>query len=294
MKSSRWERNLFELIRRTATDLPADIELALKRALSNEKKGSRAWWIIENILQNVELARKKDIPICQDSGSLIFHFCVPVGFDTNALVAFTRSAVSKATRSGYLRQNTLDPISGSSYETNVAHGAPQFYFQQGARKTVEVRLMMKGGGSENIGCQFNLPDPTLKAERNLEGVRKCVLKAICDAQGKGCPPCVVGVCIGGDRANGYAYAEAQFLRKLNDRSRVKIISRLERRTLKDIAKLEIGPMGLGGKTSILAVKIDSLSRIPASFFVSVSFMCWAFRRRGVVMGTEGGLYRWIY
>jgi fumarate hydratase class I len=294
MKGSRWEKNLFELIRRTATDLPSDVETALRKALLNEKKWSHGWWVLESILQNVELARKKDVPICQDSGSLIFHFSVPVGFDTNALVAFVRSAVSKATRSGYLRQNTIDSISGASYETNVAHGSPQFYFQQGARKTVEVRLMMKGGGSENIGCQYSLPDASLNAERNIEGVRKCILKAICDAQGKGCPPCAVGVCIGGDRASGYAYAEAQFLRKINDRSNVKIISRLEKRILKDATTLGIGPMGLGGRTTVLAVKIDSLSRLPASFFVSISFMCWAYRRRGAVMGTEGGLYRWLY
>lgn len=289
-----WEKNLFELIRRTSTDLPQDIEGGIRRALKSEKKGGRAHHTLSTILENTELARVKNAPICQDTGALLFYFRVPVGYDANALVAVTRSAVSRATRHGYLRQNTIDSISGASYETNVANGAPVFHFQQGARKTVDVRLVMKGGGCENVGRQYSLPDMDLKAGRDLEGVRRCVLDAVWNAQGNGCGPGVLGVCIGGDRATGYAVSKEQFFRKLGDKSPVKELARLEARIMRDARSMEIGPMGLGGKTTLLGVKIDGLSRLPASMFVTVSFMCWAFRRRGVVLGPEGGLKRWLY
>jgi fumarate hydratase class I len=294
MAKSYWEKNLVELIRRTSTDLPSDVEAGIRRALRQEKKGSRAAWVLETILANAEKARSNDIPICQDTGTLIFYFSVPVGFDTNALAAVTRAAVSKATRLGYIRQNTVDSITGASYGTNIADGSPVFHFKQGARKTVDVRLIMKGGGCENMGCQYSLPDAELHAGRDLEGVRKCILHAVWKAQGNGCAPCVVGVCVGGDRAGSYEHAVEQFLRKLGERSQVKALARMEDRVTKDVRGMGIGPMGVGGRTAAMGVKIGHLSRLPASFFVSVSFMCWAFRRRGALLGPEGGLDRWLY
>jgi len=294
MKTDCWERNLIELIRRTSTDLPADIEIALRRALRSARRGSRAAWALESVLRSAEISRRDDLPLCQDTGTVAFHFGVPVGFDTNALVSVTRSAVGRATRLGYLRENTLDSITGAPFLSNVAHGSPVFHFVQGARKDVVVRLVLKGGGCENVGAQYSLPDESLGAGRDLEGVRRCILDAVCKAQGKGCAPGVVGVCVGGDRATGYAHAKEQFLRKLNDRSPNRALARLESAVLRQSGRLEIGPMGLGGRPSLLGVKIGSLSRLPASFFVSVSYMCWAFRRRGGVFGPEGGLRRWLY
>ncbi len=293
-QAKRWEKNIFELVRRTATDLPKDVELALKRALKKEKKGSRAHWALHSVLENVALARKKDAPLCQDSGALLFHFRVPVGFDVNALAAATRTAVADATTAGYLRENTIDSISGASYGNNVAHGAPVFHFEQGARKTIDARLVMKGGGSENAGRQYSLADPELGAERDLEGVRRCVLDAIVKTQGKACAPGILGVCIGGDRVTGYVHSKEQFLRKLTDKSPVQVLARLEARLMRDAKELGVGPMGLGGKTSVLGIKIGAVSRLPASFFVTVSCMCWAFRRRGAVLGRAGGIQRWIY
>ena len=294
MKKACWDENLLELIRRTATDLPSDVEAGIRRALRQEKKGSRAAWVLQKTLENAALARRNGAPLCQDTGTLIFYFSVPVGFDTNMLASCVRAAVSRATRLGYLRQNTIDSVSGAPYETNIAHGAPELYFQQGARKTIDVRLILKGGGCENVGCQYSLPDAGLKAERDLEGARRCVLDAVWKAQGKGCAPGVVGVCIGGDRASGYLHAKEQFLRKLGDRSNVNRLARLEERILKESRALGIGPMGLGGKSTLLGVKIGALSRLPACYFVTVSYMCWAFRRRGAVLGPGGGLRRWLY
>ena len=294
MRRLHWEKNLLELIRRTSTDLPMDVEIGLRSALAKEKRGSQPAWVLETILENAAIARQNSTPLCQDTGTLIFYFRVPVGFDTNALMARTRAAVSRATRRGYLRQNTIDSVSGASYETNVAYGSPVCHFEQGARKTVDVRLIMKGGGSENVSFQYSLPDSDLGAGRDLAGVRRCILDAVWRAQGNGCAPGVLGVCIGGDRATGYANSKDQFLRKVGDRSPVKELSRLEARVMKESARLGIGPMGMGGRNTLLGVKIGAMSRLPASYFVTVSYMCWAFRRRGVLLGSEGGVNRWLY
>ncbi|MDP6490878.1 MAG: fumarate hydratase [Kiritimatiellia bacterium] len=294
MKKAHWEKNLVELIRRTSTDLPADVEQSIRKGLRREKKGTSAHDFLTMMLENAAMARRDSVPLCQDTGTLTFRFTVPTGFDTNGLASLTRNAVSKATRLGVLRQNTIDSVSGESYVTNVAHAAPVMEFLQGARKTVDARLIMKGGGCENVGRQYSLPESSLDARRDLEGVRRCVLDAVWQAQGRGCSPGVLGVCIGGDRAKGYAHAKEQFLRKVGERSDVKVLARLEERLMRDIRRMEIGPMGLGGKSTALDVKIGALSRLPASFFVSISYMCWAFRRRGVLLGPEGGVHRWLY
>jgi len=294
MKSAHWVRNLGELIRRTSTDLPADVELSIRKALHNEKRGSHAAWILSTILQNIILSRKKNVPLCQDTGTLIFYFSVPVGFDTNALAACTREAVADATQKGFLRQNTIDAITGESFSTNIAPSSPVLCFQQGARKTVDVRLVMKGGGSENVSIQYSLPDENLRAGRDIEGVRKCILDAIWKAQGNGCAPGILGICVGGDRSSGYWHAKEQFLRKLGDKSEVKILAKLEENIMKDARKLGIGPMGIGGQSTLLGVKIGAISRLPASYFVTISYMCWALRRRGVLLGPEGGVQRWLY
>jgi fumarate hydratase class I len=294
MRDGHWVKNLVELIRRTSTDLPADVELALRRAHRQERKGSHAAWALEQMLESVAQARRKDVPLSEDTGFLRFTYSVPVGFDTNALASRTQSAVALATRRGYLRENTLDAISGASFATNVAQASPVMHFQQGARKTIELRLVMKSGASENEGRQYTLPDPTLGADRNLEGARRCLLDAIWRAQGSGCQPCTLGACIGGDRASGQEQANLQFLRKLGTRSAVKAVARMEEQVLREARQLGIGPAGLGGRSALLGSHVDTLSRLPSSYFVTVSFMEWTFRRRGVLMGPEGGAHRWLY
>jgi fumarate hydratase class I len=289
-----WEKNLLELLRRTSMDLPSDVELALRRALKRARKGSFAAWALDTILQSAAVSRSGSLPLCQDSGTLLFYFSVPVGFDTNAVASVARSAVAKATRLGYLRENTVDSVTGAPFSGNVAHGSPVFHFVQGARKTIDARLVLKGGGSENVGTQYALPDESIGAGRDMDGVRRCILDAVHRAQGNGCAPGVLGVCIGGDRATGYAHSKEQFLRRITDRSPVRALARLESAVLRDAETLRIGPMGLGGAPTLLGVKVGSLSRLPASYFVTVSYMCWAFRRRGAVFGPEGGVHRWLY
>jgi fumarate hydratase class I len=294
MRTTYWEKNLYELIRRTSISLPKDVENALKRGRRLEAAGSSAQWAIDSMLSNAQQARAEERPLCSDTGTLIFYCRVPAGIDTNALSASIRAAVARATRDGYLRQNTVDAISGAKYRTNVAHASPVILFQHGARKTVDVRLVMKSASSENEGRQYSLPDHDLGAGADLEGFRDCILDAVLQSQTNGGGPAILGVCIGGDRATGYAHSKVQFLHKLGYTTRVKALGRLENAVLRDSRKLDIGPMGLGGKSALLDVHIGSLSRLPSSVFVSVSYMCWAFRRRGAVFGPGGGLKHWLY
>jgi fumarate hydratase class I len=232
-------------------------------------------------VDNTALARQQATPLCQDTGTLTFFWRVPRGTDTQALEHAAREAVVAATARGWLRRNTIETLSGRSVDTNVAEGWPACHFEQVDGGAVEVWLMQKGGGSENMSAQFSLPDETLDAGRDLEGVRKCLLQAVWKAQGFGCAPGVLGICVGSDRAEGYLVAKRQLLRPLGDVSPVPEVAVLERRVLDEANRLGIGPMGMGGKTTLLGVKIAVRPRLPASYFVTVAYMCWACRRRGV-------------
>jgi fumarate hydratase class I len=286
--------SLVELIRRTSAELPDDVNRALVTALENEKKGTIAASALKIIEQNIELAKRKSQPICQDTGSVIFYVDCPVGFDQIACEEAAREAVKAATKIGYLRQNSVDSLTGKNDGTNLGPGAPAIHFHQHRSPEIAVRLVLKGGGCENVGAQYSLPAEKLHANRDLDGCRKVILDAVLQAQGKGCGPGILGVCIGGDRATGYEFSKQQFLRILDDRNPNPELDELEQDILKTANELGIGPMGFGGKTTLLGVKICAANRVPASFFVSVSYMCWAYRRQGVVLGAEGQIEKWLY
>ena len=268
---------LAELIHETSSSLPEDAEQALRKALRRETKGSSARLVLETLLQNVALARAAGTPVCQDTGTLTFF--VSETLRRTVTPERIAAAVSAATEKGWLRRNTNDAVTGKSIDSNVCPGAPVIHYTLDSES--KVRLVMKGGGSENMSMQFSLPDASLGAGRDLEGVRRAVLAAVQHAQGYGCAPGILGVCIGGDRAAGYEEAKHQLLRNLGDTNPVPALAKLERRILREANSLGIGPMGLGGKTTLLAVKIGARPRVPASFFVTVAYLCWAARRRSI-------------
>jgi len=232
-------------------------------------------------VQNAALARRKGTPMCQDTGTLTFFLDERLrGLVTPAAV---KKAVAVATEKGWLRRNTIDSVSGRSINSNTCDGAPVIHYvpAKSRRAAPTVTLLMKGGGSENVSRQYSLPDAALGAGRDLEGVRRCVLDAVHKAQGYGCAPGILGVCVGGDRACGFEEAKHQLLRRLDDTNRDPALARLEKRLVKEANALGIGPMGLGGKTTVLGVKIGSRPRVPASFFVTVAYLCWAARRQSM-------------
>ena len=283
MAERRMVARLVALIRDTSSSLPDDVEKALRSALRREDKGSGAATVVSTILRNVRLARGNGTPLCQDTGTLAFY--VDERLRRKATPAAIGEAVAKATELGYLRRNTIDSVSGRSIDTNVCEGAPVVhYVMPDARSAApSIKLVMKGGGSENMSRQYSLPDVGLGAGRDLDGVRRCILDAVFQAQGYGCAPGILGVCIGGDRATAYEVAKEQLLRPLgrDGDSPDPVLRRLEKSVLAEANSLGIGPMGLGGKTTLLGVRVASRTRVPASFFVTVAYMCWACRRRSL-------------
>jgi fumarate hydratase class I len=285
---------LLELIRRTSTEIPGDVHRSILVALELERKGTIAESAMKIIDQNIALARTKSQPICQDTGSVLFYVDHPAGFDAVAFAVCARNAVKTATAKGYLRQNSVDSITGKNDGTNLGPGAPTFHFHQRRSETVEVRLMLKGGGCENVGAQYSLPNEKLKASRDLDGCRRVILDAVLQAQGKGCGPGILGICIGGDRATGYEHSKRQLLRTIDDENPDTQLAAFEKDLVETSNKLGIGPMGFGGSTTLLGAKVGVLNRVPASYFVSVSYMCWAYRRQGIRLTPSGGVAQWLY
>jgi fumarate hydratase class I len=271
--------HFIELIRRAATDLPADVESALRKAREQEDPNSAAQNTLDVILENVRMSRERSTPICQDTGTLIFYVYYPTGWSTLELKRQTREAVAEATAHSYLRPNSVDTLTGKNPGNNLGDDFPTFHFEEWEEDYLKVDLLLKGGGCENVGAQYSLPDTRLDANRDLEGVRRAVLDAVHQAQGMGCAPAVIGVAVGGDRGSSYIKSKEQFYRPLEDESPDPRLAALEKKLMEEANQLNIGPMGFGGKTTVLSVKIDSLERLPASYFVTASYMCWADRRR---------------
>jgi len=286
--------SLLELVRKTSAELPADVAKAILRSLRKEAKNTTGRYAMEVIQANIALAKKKGLPLCQDTGSILFFVEGPKGLDQAAFRTAAEAAVLEATKIGYLRQNSVDSLTGKNSGTNLGPGSPTFHFEQTKGTRVDVRLILKGGGCENVGTQYSLPNTGLMADRDLAGVEKCILDAVNQAQGKGCGPGILGVAIGGDRATGYLHSKEQLLRTLDDKNPNKDLARVERSVMERANSLGIGPMGFGGATTLLGCKIGALNRLPASYFVSISYMCWAYRRQGVVLDSKGRIREWLY
>lgn len=287
MTRQQYVETFVELIRRASTDLPGDVVDALKQGRDREADGSLAKSALGTILDNVEMARRNAAPICQDTGTPVVWVRYPQGVSTRQLEEAFQEAVRVATEKSYLRPNAVDSLTGKNTGDGSGRAIPYVHFEEWDAPEVDVRMILKGGGCENVGAQYKLPDSALGANRDLEGVRRAVLHSVLDAQGKGCAPGVLGVCIGGDRASAFAESKRQLLRPLVDSNPDAELQELEQRLLREANELGIGPMGFGGQTTVLGVKIGVLDRLPASYFVTVSYMCWADRRAAVRFNEQG-------
>ncbi|MCF8568263.1 fumarate hydratase [Alicyclobacillus tolerans] len=290
--------NLLSLITETSTNLPPDVRRALKRAQLQEEFGTRAALALNTIVDNIVSAEEDVQPICQDTGMPTFVVHCPVGYNQLKLAEDVRWAVEEATRLGKLRPNSVDPLTGKNTGNNLGEGTPVMHFHQWEKDEVDIRLILKGGGCENKNIQYALPTdlPGLgRAGRDLDGIRKCILHAVYQAQGYGCSAGFIGVGIGGDRTTGYELAKEQLFRLADDVNPNETLRELEEYVMEKANLLEIGTMGFGGKVTLLGCKIGVMNRIPASFYVSVAYNCWAFRRLGIVVQPETGeLVRWLY
>lgn len=276
-------QEILELVRLTATDLPEDVERKLREAREIEEKGSAAQRALDAILENVKMAREKSSPICQDTGTPLFNVTYPAGWSTLKLREQINSTVIEATRLTYLRPNAVNAVTGVNTGDNTGGDHyPSLHFKESAGDQLIVELILKGGGCENVSAQYKLPDGAIQAGRDLDGVRKAALDTVFQAQGKGCAPGALGVAVGGDRGSSYAASKEALLRSLDDQNPDQQLADLEEQISREANELGIGPMGFGGKTTVLGTKIKGLHRLPASYFVSVSYMCWAYRRRKMV------------
>lgn len=263
MNIDQFRAQILELIRRTSAFLPHDVSEVIDAHRALEQVGSRADLALELVTANIGLAKRQSAPICQDTGTITFYVKTPVGFDQLALQDAACDAVREATAKGYLRQNSVDSITGRNSGNNLGPGSPVFHWHQHRANEIDIRLILKGGGCENMSAQYSLPQKLnsgQRADRDLEGVRLCVLDAVWQAQGKGCGPGFLGVCIGGDRATGYEYAKELLLRTVDDVNPSDELAVLETRLVDECNRLDIGPMGFGGKLTVGCCKIGSTLR----------------------------------
>jgi fumarate hydratase, class I len=280
------------LVLKCSTELPDDVDQALWAACDQEESGSIARETLSIMRESAALSLAGSLPICQDTGSVfavIHSEPSPAIYDIDEAL---RGAIRDLTEQGVLRQNCVDTLTDKNTGDNLGAYVPQIHCQMRKGPTT-VRLMLKGGGSENVSTQYSLPDTDLGAGRDFDGARRCILDAVFKAQGKGCAPGILGVCIGGDRAAGYYLAKEQLFRKLTDVNPDETLARFEQEVYAQANRLGIGPMGLGGKATILGVKAANAGRHPASYFVSVSYSCWATRRYGVELDGQGRIARWL-
>src|SRR5580700_2070301 len=290
--------SLLELITQTSTNLPPDVRAAMNIAAKEETPDTQSSQAFDIILSNIDMASDDEAPICQDTGMPTFIVHTPVGVNQIRIKQAIRQAVAEATRRGKLRPNSVDSLTGKNSGDNLGVETPVIHFEQWEEDDIEVKLILKGGGCENKNIQYSLPmelDHLGRADRTLEGVRKCILHAVWQAQGQGCAPGAVGVCIGSDRAHGYDLAKGQLFRTLDDANPVPELAKLEAEIMEEANRIGVGAMGFGGKVSLIGCKVRAANRLPASFFVSVAYDCWAFRRLGVRLdASSGAITSWLY
>ncbi|MGQ9633083.1 MAG: FumA C-terminus/TtdB family hydratase beta subunit [Bryobacteraceae bacterium] len=292
------DSSLLELITQTSTNLPPDVRQAMGMALRMETPGTQSSQALHIIAGNIDMAHEDEAPICQDTGMPTFIVHTPAGFNQLPLKAAIHRAVAEATRLGKLRPNSVDSLTGKNSGNNLGVETPVVHFEQWEQEEIQIRLILKGGGCENMNSQYSLPcelDHLGRADRDLEGVRKCILHGIWKAQGYGCAPGAIGVCIGSDRAHGYHLAKMQLFRPLDDVNPNPDLAQLEARIMEEANRMGVGAMGFGGKASLIGCKITAANRLPASFFVSIAYDCWAFRRLGVRLdASSGAITQWLY
>lgn len=292
------EKSMYELICETSTNLPKDVRRKIRAAKEQEDAGTRAAMSLDTIAKNINMADEKLSPICQDTGLPTFKIKTPIGVNQLEIKAAIKRAIVQATKDGKLRPNSVDSLTGDNSGDNLGIGLPVIKFEQWEEDHIEVKLILKGGGCENKNIQYSLPaelEGLGRAGRDIDGIRKCILHSVYQAQGQGCSAGFIGVGIGGDRSSGYDLAKEQLFREVDDVNPNEQLAELEQYIMETANTLGIGTMGFGGEATLLGCKIGVMHRIPASFYVSVAYNCWAYRRMAVdIDAATGEIKNWHY
>lgn len=268
---------IVELFKKVATSIPPDVEEAMKKALSSEEN-ARAKESLSTIGLTILKSRQTPRPACVDTGIPTFKVKVPKGLSHAEIRNILREATAIATRKVPLALSAVDIITGENSGDNTGAGFPVIYLEEAADDTLAVDLMLRSGECETYGRTYSLPVEEINAGRDLDGVRKCVLDCVKKAGGKGCPPYTIGVGIGAARDQVAVLATHQLFKRLSDESEYPVIRELEHRLLREVNELGIGPMGGGGSTTAIGVKIGINHRHPEAYLVDVALACWANRR----------------
>lgn len=279
---------LVELYKKVATSIPKDIEDALRAAVQRETDET-VKEALANTVGACIAARTGATAICDDSGLPIFYARVPKGLSQQMVREVIIEATERATEKIPLRSNAIDSLTGEAAGGNVGTLFPMIFIEETEQSTLTIDLMLRGGTSEHLSVSYRLPEemsaepvPGLTtagmAERNLNGIRACVIDAVMKAQGKGCPPYIIGVGVGGAKEQVALLSGRQLLRKVHDVNPDPRCAALEAQILDDINTHISGTPGFAGKTTALAVKMGVAHRHPESFLVDISFSCWAHRR----------------
>ena len=275
------KNGIIQLIKKAETELPTDVINALKKAYGIEEGIAKTQ--IEAILKNIDLAKESGRPMCQDTGIQTFFVEIGVDFQhINKLKGLILDAVKIATIEIPLRPNTVDPFSGENHKDNTGDNIPYITWDFVEGSDVYIITLPKGGGSENMS-KLGM----LKPGVGIEGVKNFVVTEMIKAGGNPCPPTIVGVGIGGGADLAMKLGKKSLLRSVDDRHKDKTIAAIEEELIKRINDSGIGPMGLGGKTTVLDVHIEKAHRHPASLPVGIAVQCWANRRAKMVIHSDG-------
>jgi fumarate hydratase subunit alpha len=271
-----------ELLRKTVVRLPADVDEALRRAFDAETDEVPKMQM-KAILDNIDMAEKGNTPMCQDTGVTIFYVTLPKSCTADVEKGIIEG-VRRATKEVPLRPNAVHPITRKNPGDNVGLRMPYINWKVGDKDYIEITVMTKGAGSENMS-QLAMLTPS----QGLKGIKEFVLNTVLRAGGNPCPPMILGVGIGGSADISMKLAKEALLRPLNVRHSDPEIAALETELLESMNMLGIGPMGLGGKTSLLGLNIEYAYCHTASLPVAINVQCWAARRGTVRIHTDGNL-----
>jgi fumarate hydratase subunit alpha len=282
MHATDLEGVIVNLLRLAVTDLPSDINTALEEALRKEKNPT-AKSQLQAILENVRLARQRSIPMCQDTGIQIFYVSVGSNFPLlGEIPQILTNAVRKGTQSIPLRPNTVNPVLHENPGDNTGINIPWINWKITEGSDLHITVFPKGGGSENV-CKLGMLTPG----QGLNGMKRFVIDSMIEAGAKPCPPTIVGIGIGGGADICMKIAKEQLLRPVGERHPNPQIAKMEKELIQALNKTGIGPMGLGGETTVLDVHIGMAMRHPASFPVGLAVQCWAARRASATITREG-------